>query len=285
MPDPLEILLSQRDPGDGMQRALASGLRRRREIAELAQLTGDEVLVPFGQNLGATVQRDATAERARLDKAAQRKLTSDYYEQQAANSRLSQAMAVRKQDEVERHNKAMEAKIYETAAKKQRDDVRKLATQIAKADLPFLQEGISNIDDELAPYIESGEGLPGIGYLSNVGPAFTSEGRQMQTRVAKIRNMILKARSGGAVTPQEASRLLEEFALGAMNSEDEFMLAWADFKDTIAASERNIYAGYPEEVKDEYLTNLSREAQGAPQGPSGAGTTNPVRESNWDQDE
>ena len=77
--DPLDIMLMHRSdtPDEGMQRALASGLRRRREIGELGLMTGDEVLAPFGQRLMNSAQRDIEGERARLEKAAQRQLTKE----------------------------------------------------------------------------------------------------------------------------------------------------------------------------------------------------------------
>jgi len=107
--DPLEIMLtsgSNRD--DDMQKALSSGLRRRREISELAQITGDDVLTPFGQNLAASVSRDTQLEKKAMEADAQRQLTSGYYKQMAEQSALKNAMALRKQEEYERHNRATE---------------------------------------------------------------------------------------------------------------------------------------------------------------------------------
>lgn len=108
--DELDIMLMETGSRDkDMQKALSSGLRRRREIGQLAQLTGDEVLQPFGHNLGTSVDREIINETSRLDKKSQRDMTQGYYDQMAEQTGLSQAMARRKQDEIERHNRAMEA--------------------------------------------------------------------------------------------------------------------------------------------------------------------------------
>jgi len=107
--DALDVMLLEtgsRDPA--MQRALSSGLRRRREIGQLAQLTGDEVLAPFGQQMGTSVDREIINESNRLDKKSQRDMTQGYYDQMAKSQGLSAAMAKRKQDEIERHNRALE---------------------------------------------------------------------------------------------------------------------------------------------------------------------------------
>ncbi len=91
-----------------MQRTLSSGLRRRQEIGELAQLTGDRVLQPFGQNLSQRTQRQGEVELGRRDKAAQRDLTESYYNQQAEQSALANTMAQLKHEEDVRHHRAME---------------------------------------------------------------------------------------------------------------------------------------------------------------------------------
>ena len=102
-PNPIELMLmADRDPT--MQKALAQGLRRQSEIGMLAQLTGDEVLTPFGKDLSARTGRRVLAEATNLQRQAQRDITKGYYETLAEGNRLTRAMNLRKQEEVERHN-------------------------------------------------------------------------------------------------------------------------------------------------------------------------------------
>ncbi len=277
--DPMDIMLMQTGDRDtDMQRALSDGLRRRREIGQLGQLTGDEVLMPFGKGLSLSADREVLKEMDRQDKASQRELTSGYYDFQKAQAGLAQTMALRKQTEIERHNRATEGRIDLAMQKTLDRDVQKLSANITKAQLPDLQAGIAQIDDELRPYLEANEGLPGVGGLSNIGEwAFSEGGRAMKARVAKIRNMILKARSGGAVTPSEAQRLLTEFSLGVMNTDEDFLRSWTDFKEQVARGEQNIYGGFTDEVKAQYLLNLGREGGGIPgAGMPGAGGNNRI---------
>lgn len=276
--DPMDIMLMQTGDRDtDMQRALSDGLRRRREIGQLGQLTGDEVLMPFGKQMSLSADREVLKEMDRADKQSQRELTSGYYDFQKAQAGLAQTMALRKQDEVERHNRATEGRIDAAMQKTLDRDVQKLSANITKAQLPDLQAGIAQIDEELRPYIENNEGLPGVGGMSNIGEwAFTEGGRAMKARVAKIRNMILKARSGGAVTPSEAERLLTEFSLGVMNTDEDFLRSWTDFKEQVARGEQNIYGGFTDEVKAQYLMNLSREGGIGPSNAPGAGGNNRI---------
>ncbi len=277
--DPLDIMLMQTGDRDtDMQRALSDGLRRRREIGQLGQLTGDEVLAPFGKGLSLSADREVLKEMDRAEKASQRELTSGYYDFQKAQAGLAQTMALRKQTETERHNRAMEGRVNAALQKTLDRDVQKLSANITKAQLPDLQAGIAQIDDELRPYIENNEGLPGVGGMSNIGEwAFTEGGRAMKARVAKIRNMILKARSGGAVTPSEAERLLTEFSLGVMNTDEDFLRSWTDFKEQVARGEQNIYAGFTEEVVGTYLQNLGREGTVPGSTAPGSGGNNRIK--------
>ena len=273
--DPMEILLKQKRDEAAME-AMSSGLRRQKDVSNIAMLSGDRLLGNFGQGLAGDVDTQLKLKMVSDEKATQRDMTQGYYDQMGAH----QGNVLK---ETIKHNRAMEeaARIKQAEAMTASDKalirgVTDLSKRLEKAQIPDLRAGVSAIDEELAPYIQAGGELPGIGYLSNVGPAFTKDGRRMQARVAKIRNMILKARSGGAVTPSEADRLLQEFALGAFNSDEEFLASWADFKDSLAQGERNIYAGYDPIIVDQYEMNVrsldsqapAPSAPGAPSAPS-----------------
>ncbi len=252
----MEMLISGGDRDAQMQKALAGGLRRRQEISELGQMTGDRIITPMAQQLGQGVQRDISTAATQTDRAAQRKLTAAHYETVASQSALANTMAQNRLDETIRHNRATEERQLLTANKTLNSDVRRLSAALTKANSAEITSGIANIDEELAPYLEAGGNLPGVGGISNILPGFTSEARQMQARLAKIRGIILKARSGGAVTPEEAARLNQEFSRTAWNSDEEFLKAWDDFKNAYAVGIANIHAGYTDEVNEMYRANF-----------------------------
>ena len=250
---PMQILLEgQRD--EKSTRALSSALRNRKEVGEMMSLVGTK----NQQQFAGSIRGDVDTQQKQKEKQDQRYMTQGYYDD--ATSGRKSALS-----ETIRHNKAMEDyyRNKDKAALTAQDKalsrgVTDLSKRMEKAAIPDLRSGISNIDAELAPYIKEGGGLPGIGGMSNVGGfAFTSDGRQMQARVAKIRNMILKARSGGAVTPEEASRLLEEFSLGMWNTDEEFLASWEYFKASIDAGERNIMGGYDSRIREQYQMNMN----------------------------
>jgi hypothetical protein len=237
------MLEGQRD--EKSMRALSEGLRNNKDISMLASLLGTENQREFGRGLGADVQY----QQGLKEKQDQRYMTQDQYAMEDYYRNKDKAAVTAQQKALNR-------------------GVTDLSKRLEKAAIPDLKVGIAKIDEELSPYLEAGG-------KSNVGGfSFTGEGRRMQARVAKIRNMILKARSGGAVTPQEADRLLQEFSLGMWNSDADFLASWADFKDSISAGERNIMGGYGSEIRDAYEMNmraLMEDPEADPASPSAGG--------------
>lgn len=253
--NPLEIMLGANRDEKSMK-ALSQGLRGQKDLASLAMLSGDQTVGAFGNSLNSDVENRLKLRTIEKEKEAQRKLTESYYNQQkeANDARIAHQQSVLA--EQTRHNKATEGQLLTKALKLQNKDVRSLSQAMTKAQVPEIAESIGLINKELAKYGENGD-LPGMGGISNTFLGSTTpEGRAMKSLVGRVRNIILKARSGGAVTPQEADRLYEEFSLGVMNTDQDFKRAWNDFQSVFQAGVQGIYAGYPEETQAMYNENL-----------------------------
>lgn len=107
MPNMMELMLGGNTDQRTMQ-ALAGQLRRKREASNLAMLSGDPTLQGFGGVLREDMQLQQKLKMDQAEKAAQRELTSGYYDQLAENSAFNKTMSQRRQVEIERHNRAME---------------------------------------------------------------------------------------------------------------------------------------------------------------------------------
>lgn len=254
---PMELLLSQRRD-KATSDAFAQGLRGKKDLAALAMLSGDQTVGGFGGVLQSDVANQVQQKLKRDQSDAQRELTQGYYNTAAENQRLSRALQKARLDETIRHNKAMEGRSAASAENKIKTDVRNLSRDLTKANIPEIGKGIALINQELEKYKD--RDIPGLGGLSNVAPGMSEEARDVKSMVGRIRNIILKARSGGAVTPQEADRLLEEFQLGVFSTDEGFRNAWADFQDIFSSGVANVYAGYDDTTVDTYMQNLERQA-------------------------
>ncbi len=244
MPTAYEIMLGGNLTDVDRQKILAQQLRNRRQTGELSMLSGDKVLQPLGQN----VYNDA------LDKEVTSLNVKDREVQDTENTRrfgLNQAMEARQQTETERHNRAMEQK--ETAATLRLQlaenrafdqDVRRLSEKMVSLKIPELKSDMDSVDAMMDKY--SGQDIPGVGATGWL-PNFlkSADGSDLTQRIAAVRNKLLQARSGAAVTDPETNRLIEE--LGSM-TDRELILAWPKVRQALEVVENTVLSGYDPEV-------------------------------------
>lgn len=263
MPDPIEMMLMQTDDRDeGMQKALAQGLRRKSEIGALAQLTGDEVLAPFGKGLSASADRAILAEANRLDKMSQRELTQGYYDQLADQFGQQHALAIRKQDELERqnayireHGTAAERRMAMTMQKEFDNNVRKYSETMTRMGVPELKGDVMRVENILGQYREggakAGEGIEGVGGGGwKMNRMISDESVELRQGIASVRNKLLKLRSGAAVTDPEMARFADELIeqMDGLTTDRELLLTWPMIVNGIKNIEAGISAGYQPEV-------------------------------------
>jgi hypothetical protein len=103
----MSILLQQKRDKAALA-AMTEGLRKQQSAANLGMLSGDEVLAPMGANLAGQVDRDLKLKMASDEKAAQRQLTQDYYNQSTQERALARSLQQERLEETKRHNLAME---------------------------------------------------------------------------------------------------------------------------------------------------------------------------------
>lgn len=261
MADPFELILGGGLSDADKQKMIASALRNRRQLGDVSMLTGDQKLGQFGSSLAQDVQATEGRALSTQSSEAQRALTQDYYDQQAGNSALSQAMALRRAGETERHNRATEAARGVATDKNRDTNVRRLSESMTRAAIPELKNDLATLQSTISGF---GEGdIPGVGYTGAFPTMMLSDkGADMRQKLATVRNKLLKMRSGAAVTDPEMNRLIEE--LGSMNDRD-LVLAIPKIIQGVEAVEEGILAGYDQDVVDTYSGRIGG-GRGAPPG-------------------
>ena len=275
MASALEMLLMQGPKDEEMQRAMSSKLRRRQEIGELAQLTGDKVLTPMGKGLVENVTATTRLEMARADKLAQRQLTSDYYEQIGEQQGLNHALAVRRQDEIERQNKWLRenGSLSERrfAYQQTRDDEkmrRDLGRDLQKAGVPEMNRLTKEINGLVSPYFPGGklegQDIPGMGGTGQIPRVFLSgEGKDIRRARSELENRLLRIRSGAAVTTPEAQRLANELGLAmeGMVTDEDFMRAWPSIVEGLQAISASVTSSYDGRIVASYYEAYNRDME------------------------
>jgi len=101
-------------------KGLADALRKRKEVAQLAILSGDPTSQTFGGSLHADVSDQFATRAKEMESQKQRDLTKGYYDQMAEQQGLSRALQYEELEEMKRHHMATEKNMLAKSMQKQR---------------------------------------------------------------------------------------------------------------------------------------------------------------------
>ena len=243
-------------------KALAAQLRGQQDYGRLGMLTGDKVLAPLGSSIATGA--DSTAERLGQQASTNRwRKSQESMAKEAVLARAKEAEAMRQfQAQQNAENRALQralaqqsqanaleiAKLRNTSGPYGRD-LERLSKEYVKANLPELSAGFKTLDDALAPFRnEKGEirgDVPGIGATGLVpGGLITPAGRPVRQAVSALRNIVLRARSGAAVTSQEQARVYEEIYTLLGGSDKDVLRGMDMLRSTVESQKEAIYAGF-----------------------------------------
>jgi len=127
-----------------------------------------------------------------------------------------------------------------------------LSKRLDSSGLSELDSVIGNIQQNIN--LSGHEDIPGAGLTGSLPDFMVSrKGQDVRQAVQGLHNILLKARSGGAVTPQEAERYRDELGFGTSKKNDEQLRQ--GIKNTInflASKKRGIIAGYRPDAVQKY---------------------------------
>lgn len=143
---------------------------------------------------------------------------------------------------------AAEAK-KQSATEKSITDFSKV---VQKEGIPELETALAGAEGALGRY-KPGE-VPGVGRMSGAVPAalLSEEGNDVRQAVATVRNIVLNARSGAAVTDQELRRMVEELGTGLGQSESALRRGLQKVRARLETIKANAAAGVNDEVLNTY---------------------------------
>lgn len=148
-------------------------------------------------------------------------------------------------------------------------EVTKFATALDKSNVPGFEAILSDIEKTITGLAD----LPGFGQTGFL-PAFmlSDAGKDLRRKIASLRNIELKDRSGAAVTDQELRRFLEELGTGLFQTDRDLKDALKNVRTRFEPVKQNLSAGVPDEVLSEYMNRggvrLERGPGGRPASPA-----------------
>lgn len=130
--------------------------------------------------------------------------------------------------------------------------VFKLSAGLEKAGASEFGSALGIVKETLGKY-KPGK-LPGFGRFESMIPSqlAPAEMQKVRSNMQQAANILLKSRSGAAVTNPEMNRFLTEVAQGAGMSEEALRNGWANVERTYGADLNNIMVGVPPEAVQEY---------------------------------
>jgi hypothetical protein len=137
------------------------------------------------------------------------------------------------------------------------------AGKIRKA---FDDRKISKTDSalrDLESYIQKlasdgkGGDLPGVGFFGGRSPITSTEGRILRAKLATFQNVVLKERSGAAVTESELNRIVNELAGGeATKNEKAFLIALNASRNALEKEKLEVINSFGDQkALNKYLEN------------------------------
>ncbi len=127
--------------------------------------------------------------------------------------------------------------------------VSKLSEKITKADLSDLDIALSDAEFMISKYKD--KDIPGLSKLDIIERQ-TPEGSKNASRVEAVKNILLKLRSGAAVTESEAQRFAGEISTATVVT-DELVIDWIErIRALVEKKKQDIFAGERQDVKEQY---------------------------------
>ena len=160
-----------------------------------------------------------------------------------------------RQDRAQAFTEQQTEKAQKLAQEKEiRGDAEKYSDKAEKSGLPELVKSVTEVDKLVGGLdkFTKGTQLEGVGGVQSITPDFlkSDKGKQLNQAAQSVKNAILKARSGGAVSADESNRLLSEIGMGEgmsgllqFRTSDQFITGMKSVRETLRAKIANMQAG------------------------------------------
>lgn len=150
------------------------------------------------------------------------------------------------------------------------DRVTKFSGAMETAAVPQFDSALSLVEGTLSKY-KPGE-LPGFGRVEGWVPGVLATDKQQAVRadMQQAANILLKARSGAAVTDGEMRRFLMEVGSGSGMDEKTLRKGWENIRQTFNAQKNNLLSGVDDAVLGEYNSRSQSPLSRAKAAPSSA---------------
>lgn len=171
---------------------------------------------------------------------------------------FDQRMQAQRQEELQNQRQFNNGMAQDRFQNQQEQQVQKQAAtfsnQMQKIGIPQAQQQLDTIDAILAKHADSADKVPGYGRLEGAVPGMflSGDAQELRQAVQSLANVVLKMRSGAAVTEPEQKRFIIELGSGAWMPEERLIQGLKMMRGLVNSEKANAAAGASNDVLDSY---------------------------------
>lgn len=135
--------------------------------------------------------------------------------------------------------------------------VNKFSGELEKTNIPVFEQMLADTENKVKQLASESSDIPGFGPLDSLRPDFltSDKGKELRQLVQSLANVIIKDRSGAAVSNQEMQRLVRELGTGKLSTEKQLLDALTNIRRHFNETKRNVVAGVDDDTLNEYANN------------------------------
>jgi hypothetical protein len=135
---------------------------------------------------------------------------------------------------------------------KQEDRIEKIRKAVNDSKQLNTLTTLDKVEDLISKYTSKGKNIPGVGPLGQLN-IYSDDAKEVQSTLASLQNIVLKDRSGAAVTVPEFDRLKQELSTRFYNTDEDLIKSLIRFREIANQHLTSQLGGFKKEDIDAYI--------------------------------
>ena len=145
---------------------------------------------------------------------------------------------------------------------KQEDRIEKIRKVVNDSKQLSTLTALDAVEDLIGKYVSKGKDIPGIGPLGRY--SYGKDAKEVESTLASLQNIILKDRSGAAVTVPEFERLKKELSTTYYNQDEDLVKSLVRLRQVVNQHLTSQLGGFNAEDVDAYIKSGGVEIKPSP---------------------
>jgi hypothetical protein len=145
---------------------------------------------------------------------------------------------------------------------KQEDRIEKIRKSVNESKQLSTLTALDSVEDLIGKYVYKGKDIPGVGPIGKY--SFGKEAKEVESTLASLQNIVLKDRSGAAVTIPELERLKKELSTTYYNTDEDLVKSLIRFRQIVNQHLTSQLGGFKPEDVDAYVKSGGVEIKPSP---------------------